>query len=625
MDSQHVTAEAFAARQFDFLVVGGGTAGLAVAARLSEDPRLVVGVLEAGSSAFGDEAVELPGLAGRALGTDLDWNFETVPQPGLGGRAVPWARGKVLGGSSALNFMTWNRGSRGDYDAWAELGNAGWGWDHLLPFFKKSETFHAPTSDSQAAARAASSHPGLVGLTGPIQISYPMEYTSSHAHWHRTLDSVGIAAGDSQLGGTNVGCWTSLCSVDPLNATRSYSATSYYRPNTSRPNLVVLAGAEVSEILLDQVEGAGWKARGVRFAHGGNEFSAFASREVVVSAGSIKSPHLLELSGVGGAAVLSAAGISVKVDNANVGENLQDHLTTTLVFEVDSSLRNPDDLKLDEHLAEAHEEYARYRTGPLTVLPVSMAYVPVSHFVPQETIDAILSTAPATQPPNSNVFAERDSILRRRFSPQAQTLGHVEYIFDLGNWGADFVPDASSGKKYASMLQILQYPFSRGSVHVKPAHKLGPHETDEKGIAIDPQYYAGHQGHVDLEIAMHCHRFAETICAAQPLASILRGQVCPLPFESRSDGDLRAWLKRNMVTDWHPVGTCAMGGRGGARTGVVDERLRVYGVEGLRVVDASVMPLQISAHLQATVYAIAEKAAHMILEDIRFDFKLHFQ
>ncbi|KAK3373076.1 putative choline dehydrogenase [Lasiosphaeria ovina] len=617
MDNQQATAKAFALKEFDFLVVGGGTAGLAVAARLSEDPRLMVGVLEAGSSAFGDGVVELPGLAGRALGTDLDWNFETVPQPGLGGRAVPWARGKVLGGSSALNYMTWNRGSREDYDDWVELGNAGWGWDDLLPFFKKSETFHTPTSDSQAAARAASSHSGVVGLTGPIQISYPIEYTASHAHWHQTLNSVGIAASDSQLGGTNVGCWTSLCSVDPLSATRSYAATSYYRPNASRPNLVVLTSAEVSEILLDQVEGAGWKARGVRFTHHGDEFSTFASREVILSAGSIKSPHLLELSGVGGDTALSAAGIAVKVDNANVGENLQDHLTTTLVFEVDSLLRNPDDLKLDEHLAEAHEEYARYRTGPLTVLPVSMAYVPVSHFMSQETIDGILSTSPAMQPPGSNSFAERDSILRRRFSPQAQTLGHVEYVFDLGNWSTDFVPDTLGGKKYASMLQILQYPFSRGSVHVKPAHELGPHEA-EKGIKIDPHYYAGHQGHVDLEIAVHSHRFVEKICAAQPLASILRGQVCPLPSEIHSDDDLRAWLKRNMVTDWHPVGTCAMGGKGGARTGVVDARLRVYGVEGLRVVDASVMPLQISAHLQATVYAIAEKAAHMILEDIGF-------
>ncbi|KAK4451126.1 hypothetical protein QBC34DRAFT_401401 [Podospora aff. communis PSN243] len=608
MAHPQLTAEDFAEKPFDFLVVGGGTAGLAVAARLSERPGLTVGVLEAGLPATGNSAVDFPGLAGQALGSELDWKFRTVPQPGLGGREAPWARGKVVGGSSALNYMTWNRASKTDYDEWRELGNHGWGWDDLLPYFKKSETFH-PASAENKKVSPLISHDGVVGLNGPVQIAYPNEFSPSHEFWHGTLNAVGIDTNDAHLAGSNVGVWTSLVSVDPRSATRSYAAAAYYQPNAARPNLVVLAGAEVREILLVEngVSGS-WDAKGVRFSHGGKEFSAFASREVILSAGSVQSPQILELSGIGGSAVLSAAGISVKVDNPNVGENLQDHLTTTLVFEVDPSLRTPDDLSIKEVLVAAEDEYANARTGPLTTVPVSMAYVPVTKVASPETLETIVSSI------STPTDSERDAVFRRKYaSDLSQSIGHVEYVFDLGNWGPDFVPDPSGKKKYGSMLQILQYPFSRGSVHIRPSHAS---QSLVDGLAVDPQYFSGRDGHLDLEVALHGHRFAEKICSAEPLKSIIRAQVSPTPEEASDEGKLREWLKRVMVTDWHPIGTCAMGGRAGAKAGVVDERLRVYGVNGLRVVDASVMPLQISAHLQATVYAIAEKAADMILEDV---------
>lgn len=238
-----------------------------------------------------------------------------------------------------------------------------------------------------------------------------------------------------------------------------------------------------------------------------------------------------------------------------------------------------------------------------------MAYVPITHFTPQETVDAIISSFPTGPEADDDPYADRNALLRRKFSPgRIEELGHIEYVFDLGNWGPDFVPEA--GKKYASMLAMIQYPFSNGSVHIRKSDSLA------SGLAIDPQYYAGRFGELDLELALHCHRFSEKICQTAPLASIIRAQVSPTPEESKDDNAAREWMRRVMVTDWHPVGTCAMGGRRGARAGVVDERLRVYGVKGLRVADASIMPLQISAHLQATVYAIGEKAAHMILEDL---------
>ncbi|KAK0654978.1 putative choline dehydrogenase [Cercophora newfieldiana] len=617
MDCAQLTAEDFADKPFDFLVIGGGTAGLAVAARLSEHSGLTVGVLEAGAPAVGNSAVDFPGLAGHGLGSDLDWKFRTVPQPGLGGREAQWARGKVVGGSSALNYMTWNRASKHDYDEWGELGNEAWGWDDLLPFFKKSETFH-PASVGEQKTFPVGSHDGIVGSNGPVQVAYPNEFSASHEFWHDTLNSVGIDTNDAHLAGSNVGVWTSLVSVDPRSATRSYAATAYHHPNASRPNLVVLSGAEVREILLLRGDGSEeWQAKGVRFSHGGSEFSAFASREIIVSAGTVQSPQILELSGIGGSAALSAAGIPVKVDNPNVGENLQDHLTTTLVFEVDPSLHTPDDLNVEATFAAASDEYTKSRTGPLTTVPVSMAYVPVTKVTPPDILSSIFSSLPSPKgPSDASPAVSRDTLFRRKYtSPLSHSIGHIEYVFDLGNWGPDFTPDPSGTKKYGSMLQILQYPFSRGSIHIRPSHAS---QSLVDGLAIDPGYFSGQNGHLDLEIALHGYRFAEKICSSEPLKGIIRGMVSPTPEEASDEGKLRKWLRRVMVTDWHPVGTCAMGGKAGAQGGVVDERLRVYGVKGLRVVDASVMPLQISAHLQATVYAIAEKAAHMILEDAGF-------
>ncbi len=280
------------------------------------------------------------------------------------------------------------------------------------------------------------------------------------------------------------------------------------------------------------------------------------------------------------------------------------YVVTVTVFEVDPSLANPSDLTTDPSLAaSARDEYNHSRSGPLTVLPCSICYLPFSQAMPHEALTSIVSASSAV----SASLSEREHILHSRLSI-GDNLGQIEYIFDLGNWSTFFDPDLSQGKKYGTMLQILQHPFSKGTIHIRPN---GSTVTDKP--IIDPQYYSGLRGHLDLEIMTQCQRFAHRISETKPLADIIRGRVFPPP--DISDDELREWVVQTTVTDWHPVGTCAMGGSGGIRTGVVDERLRVYGVGGLRVVDASIMPLQISAHLQATVYAIGEKAAHMILQD----------
>ena len=245
--------------------------------------------------------------------------------------------------------------------------------------------------------------------------------------------------------------------------------------------------------------------------------------------------------------------------------------------------------------AAADKVYATTKDGPRMLLPCSISYVPLSHFIPTDVLASLATCASCS--------TLRNEIIARRLS-QRQRLGQIEYIFDVGNWNP-FFTETTPGKKYATMLQILQYPFSHGSIHISTASPtLKP--------TIDPRCYGGEQGALDLEIHVHCARFGQQITESEPLKSFIKQRVWP-PAEAKDDS-LEDWVVNNTITDWHPVGTCAMGGALGIKGGVVDEKLRVYGVHGLRVVDASVMPLQISAHLQATVYAIAEKASQMIIE-----------
>jgi choline dehydrogenase-like flavoprotein len=280
-------------------------------------------------------------------------------------------------------------------------------------------------------------------------------------------------------------------------------------------------------------------------------------------------------------------------------------LVLATIFEVDPSLANRDDLQKEERLAAAaKEQYAQTADGPLTILPVSLCYVPLAHFVPKETLAMLHTEADQI----SEFDSDKHDILTHRLDGNSK-LGQIEYIFDLGNWNPYFT--GKDGKKYGTMLQILQYPFSVGSIHVRASRE--PDESPD----IDPKYYEGTHGRLDMEVMKQCLQFVNKIVHTEPLAKIIRAPASPPAATYNDENLLGEWITQNTITDWHPVGTCAMGGRAGIEGGVVDSRLRVYGVKGLRVVDASIMPLQISAHIQATVYAIAEKAAHMVIEDAR--------
>ena len=287
---------------------------------------------------------------------------------------------------------------------------------------------------------------------------------------------------------------------------------------------------------------------------------------------------------------------------------------TATIYEIDPSIQTPEDLRSNATLAaEADKLYETTQSGPRAILPGSICYVPFSHFTPPEILADIAKRAPRSSL-RENILADR--LLPSSSPEQTPRLGQVEYIFDVGNWSPFLKPSSSDQevakkKKYATLLQILQYPFSRGSIHISPSD---PHGKP----TIDPQYYTSDNGvgALDLTLQLQAARFGQTLIQTEPLAHFIKRPAWPASADL-DDEELRPWIVDNTITDWHPVGSCAMGGELGSEGGVVDERLRVYGVRGLRVVDASVMPLQISAHLQATVYAIAEKGSAMILEDHR--------
>ncbi|PTD07724.1 Dehydrogenase patE [Fusarium culmorum] len=560
------TVDEFSHLAFDFIVIGGGTAGLAVAARLAEsNTSYTIGVIEAGGVVQNDPDVDIPGHYGRSLGGPYDWKLETTPRRVS---AVGFCRGPE---------------ERDDYDAWEALGNEGWGWDGLLPFFKRSETFHPPSQKTQNEHQI-SHDADTLGDSGPISISYPTDYSSSHSLWHRTLNGLGVQTNTAHLG--------------------AQTLVSGHASTLSTPRLLVdLTHWIIIVINGDKV------ATGVHLTHHGEEYTVSASREIILSAGSVKSPQILELSGIGNPEFLDRAGVPVKVESLHVGENLQEHIMLATIFEVDPSLANRDDLQKDEKLAlAAQEQYAQTADGPLTVLPVSICYVPLAHFVPKDTLSSLHAEADQI----SEFDADKHDILTHRLNGNSK-LGQIEYIFDLGNWNPYF--QGEEGKKYGTMLQILQYPFSVGSIHIRPSHSGS--SPAEQSPDIDPKYYEGTHGKLDMEVMKHCLQFVQKIVNAEPLSKIIHAPASPAAAAYNDDKLMEEWITQNTITDWHPVGTCAMGGRAGIEGGVVDERLRVYGVRGLRVVDASVMPLQVSAHIQATVYAIAEKAAHMIIEDAR--------
>ncbi|KDN45610.1 GMC oxidoreductase [Tilletiaria anomala UBC 951] len=587
----------------DYVVLGGGTAGLTVAARLSEGGKYTVAVLEAGPDGRGDPIIDTPGQFGADLGTKYDWNMTTQPQSN-GVPAVGWPRGHVLGGSSALNFLVWDRPNKREIDAWEQLGSPGWNWDFVYKYIKKAETYTQPDPDKIEAMNftpVASDY----GTSGPIHVSFPFYVSEQVSKWIAALSSLGIQS-NTRAKGDNNGSALQPSDINPANSTRSYSAAAYFWPNSNRPNLKVLTGALVDKIMFNQNSiGNNLVASGVNFQYNGASYTVPVRKEVILSAGSVMSPAILERSGIGKESVLSAAGIP-QLKELPVGENLQEHTYSFAAYELESGHTTLDSLRNNATFAaEQKELYTANSKNPASILTEtvpSIGYINLQELVGDDEASKIISQAESYvnsshSPYNATLWKQIEFLKKDN-----ETVTQMELIGVDGYFAGAGAPVA--GKNYITFFAALQHPLSRGSIHISSSDPT-------TYPVINANYYTTD---FDRTVASAGTGFLRKIAATQTYGSYIAQEVVPGAAVGNDAASLEAFTTTTgFTTEYHPVGTASMLPE--RQGGVVDPRLKVYGTQNVRVVDASIIPLHVSAHIQALVYGIAEAGADLIKAD----------
>jgi choline dehydrogenase len=537
--------------EFDYIIVGAGTAGCVLANRLTEDGKHTVLLLEAGGS---DRSlwIQVPIGYGRTFfDKRINWMYDTAPIAALGDRRSYWPRGKVIGGSGSINAMVYVRGQPRDFDDWQALGNIGWGWDDVLPWFKKSEDF-----DWHSA------HHGRGGLQHVTDIS-PYVHPVCHS-FIETAQALGYPACSDFNGSSPEG--VGYYQINTKDGWRASTANAFLRPALKRKTLALRTHAHATRILFE-----GKRATGVAYAHKGNSVTAKARCEVILSGGAINTPQLLMLSGIGDADHLKSVGIEPLLDAKAVGQNLQDHLAVSYFYKVRTATLN-DLLHPLLGKIRAGLRYMADRAGPLS-LSVNQS----GGFVRSDA---------TKEHPNLQLY----------FSPVSYTKTPLSERKLLN-------PDPFS----AFLLSHNPCrPTSRGHIALASADPaVHP--------AIHPNYLATQQ---DLDDVLAGNRLLRQLARTQPLADIITEEIIP-GIEIEGDEALLADFRARADTVYHPTSTCMMGSD--PASSVVDARLRVHGVMGLRVVDASVFPTITSGNTNAPTVMVAEKGAAMILEDARLN------
>jgi choline dehydrogenase len=522
-------------REYDFIIVGAGSAGCVLAARLSADPSLSVLLLEAGPADDAEE-IRAPAAVSRLFQSAYDWNYTTVPQHRAGGRSIYWPRGKVLGGSSSINAMIYMRGNRYDFQTWRdEYGCAGWGYEDLLPYFRRAE-------DNSRGASA------YHGVGGPLRVSDPRYKSAACEAFIAAAQEQGAAANADFNGPRQDGVgWYQLTQRD---GRRCSAATAYLHPAMSRPNLTVHTEALVTRILLN-----GGRATGVTYLRRGETETARANAEVILCGGAVNSPQLLMLSGIGPGDHLIESGISVAVDSPGVGANLSDHPVLPVIWTT-PRLRG----LWEKGGNTATLQWQLTHRGPLT-----------------------------SNVAEAGGFAHSEPRLP---APDLQLHVLPAPYRDQGL--------SDPAQRAMTVLVGLVDVRSRGLIRLRsadPRHRP----------SIDPGYLS--DGGADARALLAGLKMTREFVTARPMAAICKSELAP-GAHLRSDAELMDYVRASVVTLYHPVGTCAMGRE--SKWSVVDTELRVRGVTGLRVVDASVMPAVPRGNTNAPTIAIAERAADLI-------------
>jgi len=527
------------AMDFDYIIVGGGSAGCVLAARLSEDPQMKVALIEAGPP---DRSVLIhcpAGLAVLAKNGQANWGLQTVPQPGLNGRRGYQPCGKVLGGSSSINAMVYARGHRSDYDHWAAQGNEGWGWSDVLPYFKRAEhnergadEFHGTGGPLNVMDPRSPNRFGPVFVQAAMQAGFPHNKDFNGAH----QQGVG------------------MYQVTHKNGERFSAAKAYLTPSLHRPNLQVITSAHTTRVLME-----GLRAVGVEYRQGGELKQLKAAREVLLSAGALKSPQILMLSGIGAAQHLRDNGVAVVHDLPGVGRNFHDHVDVVQVVDA-PRLKELFGLSLSGigRLVKGIFEWRNHRSGVLTTN-----------------------------------FAEAGGFIK---SSPDEPVPDLQLHFVVGKL-VDHGRKTTFGHGYSCHVCVLR-PASRGSIRLAGNDPMAP-------ALIDPNYLGEP---ADARLLVKGFKIVRDILGQRALADN-GGRELRASAGARTDEEIEQFVRNHADTIYHPVGSCRMGN---GPDDVVDAQLRVHGVAGLRVVDASIMPRIVGGNTNAPVIMIAEKAADMI-------------